>query len=243
MVTSNQAHRFISYGEMFRLRHENEFRPLACTRLILRISRLAVLRISLIEWMKMWWMNVWEREEKKREKAASFSTRLNSFLKDSVVEPLRVRAYMLHVRLAGFCVIWYLHWAFIQKWFSISTESMLVLLLLIYQHRVLNIGYADRFGPPPWWAQATRSPRSCWTHGIYLFGTWRLGRRYGAPLRASVLRDIFRSSDVRLRRQTNALEWIHHAAGETLEQQTDRQTDTQKKDALKFWNDVFFRYA
>ena len=188
---------------------------------------------------------MFEKEKKrKREKAASFSTRFNSFLKDSVVEPLRVRAYMLRVRFAGFCVILYLHWAFIQKCFSISTESMLVLLLLIYQHRVLNIGYADRFGPPPWWAQATRSPRSCWTHGIYLFGTWRLGRRYGAPLRASVLRDISRSSDLRLRRQTNALEWIHHAAGETLEQQTDRQTDRHtKKDALKFWNDVFFRYA
>ena len=173
---------------------------------------------------------MFEKEKKrKREKAASFSTRFNSFLKDSVVEPLRVRAYMLHVRSVGFCVIWYLHWAFIQKCFSISTESMLVLLLLIYQHRVLNIGYADRFGPPPWWAQATRSRRSCWTHGIYLFGTWRLGRRYGAPLRANVLRDIFRSSDLRLRRQTNALEWIHHAAGETLEQQTDRQTHTKKK--------------
>ena len=96
-------------------------------------------------------------------------------------------------------------------------------------YKFFKIGYADRFGPPPWWAQATRSPRSCWTHGIYLFGTWRLGRRYGAPLRASVLRDIFRSSDVRLRRQTNALEWIHHAAWETLERQTDRQTDTHKK--------------
>ena len=70
MVTNNQAHRFISYGEMFRLRHENEFRSLACTRLILRISRLAVLRISLIEWMKMWWMNVWEREEKKKRKSS-----------------------------------------------------------------------------------------------------------------------------------------------------------------------------
>ena len=55
---------------MFRLRHENEFRSLACTRLILRISRLAVLRISLIEWMKMWWMNVWEREEKKKRKSS-----------------------------------------------------------------------------------------------------------------------------------------------------------------------------
>ena len=46
---------------------------------------------------------MFEKEKKrKREKAASFSTRLNSFLKDSVVEPLRVRAYMLRVRFAGF---------------------------------------------------------------------------------------------------------------------------------------------
>ena len=46
---------------------------------------------------------MFEKEKKrKREKAASFSTRFNSFLKDSVVEPLRVRAYMLRVRFAGF---------------------------------------------------------------------------------------------------------------------------------------------
>ena len=53
---------------------------------------------------------MFEKEKKrKREKAASFSTRFDSFLKDSVVEPLRVRAYTLHVRCAGFCVILYLH--------------------------------------------------------------------------------------------------------------------------------------
>ena len=46
---------------------------------------------------------MFEKEKKrKREKAASFSTRFNSFLKDSVAEPLRVRAYMLRVRFAGF---------------------------------------------------------------------------------------------------------------------------------------------
>ena len=213
---------------MFRLRHENEFRPLACTRLILRISRLAVLRISLIEWMKMWWM--FEKEKKRKEKKQPAFQHVWTLFSRILWLNLCASAPICYVfGLLVFCVIWYLHWAFIQKCFSISTESMLVLLLLIYQHRVLNIGYADRFGPPPWWAQATRSPRSCWTHGIYLFGTWRLGRRYGAPLRASVLRDIFRSSDLRLRRQTNALEWIHHAAWETLEQQTDRQTHTQKK--------------
>jgi len=49
------------------------------------------------------------KRRKEKEKAASFSTRFDSFLKDSVVEPLRVRAYMLRVRFAGFCVILYLH--------------------------------------------------------------------------------------------------------------------------------------
>ena len=49
---------------------------------------------------------MFEKEKKrKREKTASFSTRFNSFLKDSVVEPLRVRAYMLRVRFAGFFVL------------------------------------------------------------------------------------------------------------------------------------------
>ena len=147
MVTNNQAHRFISYGEMFRLRHENEFRPLACTRLILRISRLAVLRISLIEWMKMWWMNVWEREKKEKEKKQpAFQHVWTLFSRILWLNLCASAPIMLHVRFAGFCVIWYLHWAFIQKWFSISTESMLVLLLLIYQHRVLNRGEGESKG-------------------------------------------------------------------------------------------------